>query len=137
MQVQPYLYFNGRCEEAIEFYRKTLDAEVMMLMRFKECPDQTNMTPGTEDKVMHATLRVGDAMVLVSDGQCGGQAKFQGFALAITVSDADRAQRIFTALGQGGQVQMPLTKTFFSPAFGMVADRFGVGWLVMARASNG
>jgi PhnB protein len=132
MQIQPYLFLDGRCEEAIEFYRGAVGAEVTMLMRFKENPEATAgcMPPGAEDKVMHASLRIGDATVLASDGRCTGQPSFQGFALSLTASDADEAERIFAALGNGGQVQMPMAKTFFSPRFGMVADRFGVSWMV-------
>ena len=134
MDIQPYLFFDGRCEEAIEFYRKALGARVEMLMRFKESPEQpppgTN-PPGSEDKVMHASLRIGDSTVMVSDGQCTGKPSFQGFSLSITVPDEAEAERTFAALGAGGQVRMPLTKTFFSPRFGMVADRFGVAWMVI------
>ena len=133
MLVQPYLFFDGRCEEAIEFYRSKLGAEVTMLMRFKENPEATAgcMPPGAEDKVMHASLRIGDATVLASDGRCTGQPSFQGFALSLTASDADEAERLFAALGNGGQVQMPMAKTFFSPRFGMAADRFGVSWMIL------
>jgi PhnB protein len=130
MQVQPYLYFDGRCEEAIEFYRRALGAEVNMLMRFKDAPDKSMCAPGTENKVMHASLQIGEATVLVSDGRCTGQAKFQGMALTIIVPKEAEAEKLFAALGEGGQVQMPLAKTFFSPRFGMVADRFGVSWMI-------
>jgi PhnB protein len=130
LQIQPYLFFEGRCEEAIAFYRRALGAEVMGLMRFKESPDPGMITPGTEDKVMHAAFRVGESVVMASDGRCQGAASFQGFSLSLTVPDEAEAERTFNALGDGGQVQMPLTKTFFSPAFGMVADRFGVSWMV-------
>jgi PhnB protein len=128
--VQPYLFFEGRCEEAIEFYRKALGAEVVMLMRFKESPDPHMCAPGTGEKVMHANLRIGGATVLVSDGRCQAPAKFEGFALSLTVPDEAAAGRFFAALSEGGKVQMPLTKTFFSPSFGMVADRFGVSWMI-------
>jgi PhnB protein len=130
MQIQPYLFFEGRCEEAIAFYRRAVGAEVTALMRFKESPDPGMITPGTEDKVMHASFRVGESMVMASDGRCQGPASFQGFSLSLTVPDEAEAERKFNALGDGGQVQMPLTKTFFSPSFGMVADRFGVSWMV-------
>jgi PhnB protein len=133
MQVQPYLFFDGRCEEAVEFYRSALGAEVVMLMRFKDSPDPPPpgmVPPGGENKVMHAALRVGDAMVLGSDGRCSGQPSFQGFALSLTASNEAEADRLFAALAEGGQVQMPLAKTFFSPRFGMAADRFGVSWMV-------
>jgi PhnB protein len=137
MQIQPYLFFDGRCEEAIEFYRQALGAEVTMLMRFKDSPEppQAGMTPpGSDEKVMHASLRIGDATVMASDGRCLGQPNFQGFALSITASDDAQAERLFAALGEGGQVQMPMSKTFFSSRFGMVADRFGVGWMVIVAA---
>src|SRR5436190_2681841 len=129
MHVQPYLFFDGRAEEAIEFYRSTLDAEVIMLMRYKECPEphQPGMIPpGSENKVMHVSLRIGDTTVMASDGRCTGEANFQGFALGLNPANEQDATQIFTALSDGGQVQMPLTKTFWSPLFGMVADRFGV-----------
>ncbi len=128
MLIQPYLFFNGRCEEAIEFYRTAIGAEVTMLMRFKDSPEPTSH--GVGDKVMHASLRIGDATVLVSDGRCSGQLAFEGFALSLTVSGDAEAERSFTALGDGGQVQMPLAKTFFTSKFGMVTDRFGVLWMV-------
>ena len=128
MQIQPYLFFDGCCDEAIEFYCSTLGAEVTMLMRFKDGPDPGS--PGTEDKVMHANLRIGKTTVLVSDGRCLGRPSFQGFALSLTVPNESEAERLFAALGDGGQVQMPMTKTFFSPRFGLVADRFGVSWMI-------
>jgi len=130
MQVQPYLFFDGRCDEAVEFYRKALGAEVTMLMRFKDSPDPGMCPAGAEDKVMHASLRIGDSTVLASDGRCQGRPSFEGFALSLTASDEAEAERLFAALGDGGQVQMPLARTFFSPRFGMVADRFGVPWMV-------
>ncbi len=133
MQVQPYLFFDGRCEEAIEFYRSVLGAEVTMLMRFREGPEpqqQSMVPPGSGDKVMHASLRIGDATVLASDGRCQGQPSFRGFAVSLTVSTEAEAERLFARLAGGGEVQMPLAKTFFSPRFGMVADRFGVSWMV-------
>ena len=131
MQVQPYLFFDGRCEEAIEHYRRVLGAEVTMLSRFKENPDRQYNPPGSDEKVMHAAFRVGDTTVMASDGMCQGAPKFQGVSLSLTVKDAATAERLFAALGDGGQVQMPLTKTFFSERFGMVADKFGVSWMVV------
>lgn len=137
MHVQAYLFFDGRCEEAIEFYRSRLGAELEMLLRFKDSPEPPapgSVPPGSEHKVMHASFRVGDTVVMASDGRCAGTPEFQGFSLALTVSDAAEAERVYAALADGGQVQMPLAQTFFSPSFGMVADRFGVSWMVMARA---
>ncbi|HVC55296.1 MAG TPA: VOC family protein [Stellaceae bacterium] len=133
MTIQPYLFFDGRCEEAIEFYRRALDAEVEMVMRFKDNPEPPPpgaMPPGTADKVMHAALRIGDAMVLMSDGRCQGQPNFQGFALSLTVATVSEAERLFSALGAQGEVRMPLAQTFFSPRFGMLADKFGVLWMI-------
>ncbi len=136
MQVQPYLFFDGRAEEAAEFYKKTIGAKVTMLMRFKECPEPAQpgtMPPGSEEKVMHMSLQIGESMVLASDGRCQGKANFQGFGLTLSAADEAEAERLFAALGDGGQVQMPLAKTFFSPRFGMVADRFGVSWMVITE----
>ena len=128
--VQPYLFFDGRCEEAVEFYRKALGAQVETLTRFKDSPDPGMCPPGAGDKVMHASIRIGETTVMASDGQCSGRQSFEGFALSLTLPDAAEAERLFAALGDGGRVQMPLTKTFFSPRFGMVADRFGVSWMI-------
>ena len=133
MQVQPYLFFNGRCEEAVEFYRGAVGAEPTMLMRYKDNPEpQPGMVPpGAENKIMHASIRIGDTVVMASDGECSGKLNFQGFSLTVSVRDEAEADRVFGALSQGGQVQMPLTKTFFSSRFGMLVDRFGVGWMVI------
>ncbi|HEY7118018.1 MAG TPA: VOC family protein [Tepidisphaeraceae bacterium] len=131
MQVQPYLFFDGRCEEALEFYRKSLGAEVTQMMRFNQSPDPNACAPGSGEKIMHASFRIGETTIMASDGRCTNQPKFEGFALSLTVRDAPKAERLFGALAEaGGQVQMPMTKTFFSPAFGMVADRFGVSWMI-------
>jgi PhnB protein len=131
MNVQPYLFFNGRCEEALGFYREALGAEVTELMRFRENPEPSHNPPGSEDKIMHAELRIGAARIMASDGMCMGQPDFRGVSLALTVPDAATADRVFAALGEGGQVQMPLGPTFFSPRFGMVADRFGASWMIL------
>jgi PhnB protein len=134
MLIQPYLFFDGRCEEAIDFYRRRLGAEVTMLMRFKEAPDPAPpgmLPPGSENKVMHAALRIGDTTVMASDGNCQGKPTFQGFSLSLSVANEAEAERLFAVLGEGGQVQMPMNKTFFAPRFGMVADRFGVSWMVI------
>jgi len=134
MQIQPYLFFDGRTEEALAFYRKAIGAETQMLMRWKDCPEPAQpgmVPPGGENKVMHAQFRVGETVVMASDGSCAGQPSFQGFALALHAKDEADADRLFGALGDGGKVQMPLAKTFFSPRFGMVADRFGVTWMVI------
>jgi PhnB protein len=138
MQVQPYLFFDGRCEEAIEFYKSALGAKVEMLLRFRESPDPPPpgmVPPGSEDKVMHACVRIGDAAVMASDGLCRGKPSFSGFSLSLTARDEADADRLFAALAEGGEVQMPLAKTFFSPRFGMVADRFGVSWMIVVDGS--
>jgi PhnB protein len=131
MNVQPYVFFDGRCEEALDFYKKAIGAEPKMLMRFKEAPDQSMISPGSHDKIMHAEVRIGDATVLMSDGRCQGKPNFQGFALTILAKTEAEADKTFAALGEGGQVTMPLAKTFFAPRFGMLADKFGVGWMVL------
>jgi PhnB protein len=137
MQVQVYLFFAGRCEEAIDFYKKTLGAEVMMLMRFKDSPEPPQpgmIPPDSENKVMHASLRMGDTVVMASDGRCEGAPSFEGFSLSVTVADEAEADRVFAALAEGGKIQMPLSKTFWSARFGMLSDRFGVGWMVSVAA---
>ena len=139
MQVQPYVFFDGRCEEALAFYREVLGAEVDMLMRYKDSPEPPRpgmIPPGSEDKVMHVSFRIGETTLLASDGRCQGKPSFQGFALTITAPDAAEAERLFAALAEGGQVQMPMTKTFFAPRFGMAADRFGVSWMILAAPAK-
>ena len=131
--IQPYLFFAGRCDEALDLYRTALDIKVDMLMRFSDSPEPMPpgvLQPGFEKKVMHAAFRVGDSLVLASDG-CDDKAKFGGFALAVNVKDEAEAQRVFGALSAGGSVQMPLAKTFWSPCYGMLTDRFGMSWMVM------
>lgn len=133
MKIEPYLSFDGRCDEAIAFYQRAIGAEVQMLMRFKDHPEPSQpgmVPPGSENKVMHASLRIGESTMLLSDGRCLGKPTFQGISLTLTAADTAEANRLFAALGDGGQVQMPLAKTFFSSAFGMLADRFGVSWMV-------
>jgi PhnB protein len=131
MQVQPYLFFDGRGEEALEFYKIAVGASPKMLMRIKDAPDKSMIAPGSENKIMHAAVDIGDTTVLMSDGRCTGQANFQGFALAFSARNEAEADKVFSALGEGGQVTMPLAKTFFSPRFGMLTDKFGVGWMVI------
>ena len=133
MQIQPYLFFEGRAEEAAEFYKRQLGAEVEMLMRNKDAPEKPPpgmLPPNSENKVMHMALKIGGTTVLGSDGNCNGKPNFQGFSLSLTVRDEAEATKVFAALADGGQVHMPLAKTFFSPSFGMLADKFGVGWMV-------
>lgn len=135
MQIEPYLFFEGRCEEALDFYRSALGAEVTMLMRYKESPEPPPpdmVPPGSGDKIMHCSFRIGDATVMASDGNCTGKPSFNGFSLSLSVPNDAAAERMFAALADGGQVRMPLGKTFFASRFGMVADRFGVPWMVIA-----
>ena len=129
MQVHAYLDFDGRCDEALEFYRNAVGAEVAEVHRFKDAPPGM-CSPGSENKVMHATFRVGASTLHASDGHCKGQSSFQGISLSLTVEDDGKAEKLFTALSNGGQVQMPLSKTFFASSFGMLADRFGVSWMI-------
>jgi PhnB protein len=131
MIVQPYLFFDGRCDEALEFYRSKLGAEVTALVRFKDSPDPSMCVPDAGEKVMHSSFRIGENTVMASDGRCQGQPSFQGFSLSLTVPNEAETERLFAALADGGQVQMPLAKTFFSSRFGMVADRFGVSWMII------
>jgi PhnB protein len=134
MNVQSYLFFNGRCEEALAFYGQALGAETTSLTRFKESPDQSLVAPGTEEKVMHASFRIGDTNLNASDGRCEGDVAFKGFSLTITADDEAAAQRYFTALSDGGKVELPLTRTFFAKQFAMLEDRFGLGWMIMVPA---
>jgi len=130
--VQPYLFFGGRCEEALKFYQKAIGAETEMLMRHKESPEPPppgTVPPGFENKVLHATFRVGGTTIMASDG-CGEGGTFEGFSLALSVPTEADANRAFAALAEGGEVRMPLAKTFWSPRFGMLTDRFGIGWMV-------
>ncbi len=134
MQVQPYLFFDGKCEEALDFYRKALDAKVVTLMRFKDNPEPPQpgmIPPGSENKVMHTSFRIGDTTLMASDGRNTGHPTFQGVSLSLTASNDAEAERLFAALQDGGKVQTPMTKTFFSSRFGMVADRFGVSWMII------
>jgi PhnB protein len=136
--IQPYLFFNGNCEEAVEFYRKALDAEVEMMMRYKESPEPPPpgmVPPGSENKIMHISFRIGETRVMASDN-CAEKSDFQGFSLSLTVPSEADTDRVFGALADGGQVQMPLGKTFWSPRFGMLTDRFGVGWMISVASPN-
>jgi PhnB protein len=131
--VQPYLFFNGSCEQAVEFYRKALGAEVEMMMRYKESPEPPKpgmVPPGFENKIMHTSFRIGQTTVMASDGCQADKTNFQGFSLSLAVDTEAEADRYFAALAEGGQVRMPLTKTFWSPRFGMLEDRFGIGWMI-------
>jgi PhnB protein len=131
MKVESYLFFDGQCEEALEFYKQKLGAEVTALFRFKDSPDPSGTPPGGENKIMHANFRVGETILMASDGHCTGKATFAGFAQSISVATDAEAERLFAALSDGGNVAMPLAQTFFSSRFGMVADRFGVMWMVL------
>jgi PhnB protein len=128
--VQPYLFFGGRCEEALEFYRSAVGAEVQMMMRYNESPEPPQLPECFHDKVMHASFRIGESTLMASDGRCDGPVAIEGFSLSITVPDEAEAERVFNALAEGGLVTMPLEKTFWAPKFGMLQDRFGVGWMV-------
>ena len=138
MQVQPYLMFEGRCEEAVNFYKTALNAEVIMLMRYKENPEPQSTGDGCgpnaanipPESIMHASFRIGETEVMASDGMASGKAEFKGITLSLNPTSEAEAKRIFTALSEGGTVNMPLSKTFFSPLFGMVADKFGVSWMI-------
>lgn len=134
MLVQPYLNFDGRCEEALEFYRTAIGAEVTFKMRMKESPEPHPpgmVAPGSDEKIMHAAFRVGESMMMASDGYSGGKPEFKGITMSLSPATDEEARRLFMALSDGGQVHMPLAETFFATSFGMLADRFGVPWMVV------
>ncbi|MFZ0425482.1 MAG: VOC family protein [Xanthobacteraceae bacterium] len=133
MQVQPYLFFDGRAAEALDFYKQAIGASVKMMMRWKDSPDQSMCTPANADKIMHAQFEAGDTTIMASDGPNSGAPKFDGFALTIAANTEAEADKLFGALGDGGQVTMPLGKTFFSKRFGMLADKFGVHWMILVQ----
>ena len=135
--IQPYLFFGGRCEEALEFYKTNLGAQVDILLYYKDSPEKIpadRLTPGFEEKVMHSAFRIGKAQLMASDG-CGDTPSFAGFSLSLELSTQLEAERIFAALSNGGEVTMPLTQTFWSPCFGMLTDRFGLGWMITIPAA--
>lgn len=137
MLVQPYLFFDGRAEEAIDFYRQALGAETVMLMRYGDSPEGGSCPDGSQppaDKVMHATLQVGQTQLMLSDGFCQGRPEFKGVSMSLTADDDAQARRLFDALADGGKVEMPMESTFFASSFGMLADRFGVSWMVYVPA---
>jgi PhnB protein len=134
--VQAYLFFEGRTEEALEFYTSRLGAKLEFMVRYKENPEPKYNPPNSDEKVMHCNFRIGDTQVMASDGNCTGKTGFQGFALTLNAANSAEARQRFNALAEGGQVQMPLGETFFARSFGMVADRFGVSWMVMAEPKN-
>lgn len=131
MQITPYLDFDGRCEEALEFYRKNVGAEIGMKMRFDDNAEAMKMHPQSRGKILHSSFKIGGVELLASDSDCGGNPQFQGVSLAITVTSADEAQKIFAGLSDGGSVTMPLSQTFFAKSYGQVKDRFGIAWMVM------
>lgn len=139
MSIEAYLFFNGRCEEAIALYQEVMGAQVEMLMRFNECPDPLPpdaIPPGHEEKVMHASLRIGGTRLMLSDGNCAGATKFDGFSLSLALTDSTAANRVFTALATDGTITMPIGETFWSPCFGMVTDKFGVPWMVTIEEAS-
>lgn len=136
--IQPYLFFDGKCEEALDFYQRTLGAEVKMLLRFKDSPEppKPGCTPSDLNKVMHAQFQIGETVVMASDGRATGNPKFEGFALSLTVKTEAEADKAFNALADGGEVKMPLDKTFFSARFGMVEDKFGIFWMILVTPNS-
>ena len=132
MKVQPYVFFDGKCEEALEFYKSAIGAKVNALMRFGEAPDQSQIKAESKTKVMHSAFQIGETEILASDGYCLGAPAFQGFALTITAANNAEAMRLFTGIAEGGKIQMPLAKTFFAASFGIAVDKFGVSWMVIS-----
>ena len=138
MKVQTYLFFEGRSEEALEYYRRTLAAQIGTVMRFRDNPDDPNHTmfpPGAADMIMHAEMTIGGTTIFLSDGRCSGNTAFGGMSLTLVVETTDEAESLFRALAEAGQVRMPIQKTFFSPAFGMVTDTFGLGWMIYTASA--
>ena len=139
MNVQTTLDFYGRTEEAVKFYGRTIEAETLFMMRFRDCPDPSQRRPGLEEKIFHATFRIGSTEIMASDCGCENppaQISFAGFALALRVETAEKAERFFTALSDGGQIQIPLLKTFFAERYGILVDRFGISWKIMAESKT-
>jgi PhnB protein len=137
MQIQAYLFFDGRCEEALEFYRQVLGAKPGRLMRYQDSPEAPPpgmVPPGYENKIMYSDFRIGDSQIMACDDCTCKHTDFQGFNLSLSVANETEAKRVFTALATGGSVSMPLAKTFFSPCFGMLKDKFGIGWMVIMPA---
>ncbi|MBC8001679.1 MAG: VOC family protein [Opitutaceae bacterium] len=136
--IEPYLFFGGRCEEAVKFYQRALGAELKMIVRYKESPEPLPpgmIPPNWGEKIMHSSMKIGSSVVMASDGR-GEGGKLEGFSLSITVNTEDEAKKAFAALSEGGKVEMPLTKTFWSPIFGMLEDRFGIGWMVSVTSAS-
>jgi PhnB protein len=131
MNVQPYLSFEGRAQEAIDFYKSALGAKVDMVMHFKDAPPEMQASPESKDKIMHSAFHIGDTQIMATDGQCSGKASFTGITLTLNAASNAEAEKLFKALSQGGKVNMPMSETFFAHRFGMVADKFGVGWMVL------
>ncbi len=137
-ELRSYLFFSGRCEEALEFYKSRLGARVNCMMRFNESPEpmpEGVLEPGFESKVMHAEFKIGDVCIFASDG-CNSTESFQGFRLTLTTKTEEETNRLFAALADGGTVDMPLAKTFWSPRYGQVTDKFGMGWMVMVAGPS-
>lgn len=138
MKVTPYLNFNGRAEEALNFYKDALGAEIGMVMRFKDAPPGTpTMGAPPGDKIMHSRMKIGDTVVFASDGRCSGAAEFKGATFSLDAKDDADATRLFNALSPGGKVTMPLAPTFFASSFGMVTDKFGIPWIIIAEKGAG
>jgi PhnB protein len=136
MDVQTTLNFYGRTEEAVTFYGRAIDAVTLFVLRFRDCPDPSQSRPGFEEKLFHATFRIGSTEIMASDCGCenpGSDTAFSGFSLALRVETPEKAERFFAALGEGGRIQIPLLKTFFAERYGIVVDRFGVSWKIMAE----
>ena len=139
MNVQTTLNFYGRTEEAVEFYRRAIGAEILFMMRFRDCPDRSLMRPGMEEKIFHATFRIGSTEIMASDCGCErppAKSTFAGFTFALRVETPEKAERFFAALSDGGQVQIPLLKNFFAERYGIVIDRFGISWKIMVASKT-
>lgn len=130
MQINPYLVFNGQCEAAFKFYEKLLGGKITGIMTHANSPMANQVPPEWRDKVMHAHMTVGNSVLMGSDAPPQHFQKPQGFSVSIGVKTVEEGERIFKALSENGAVQMPFQKTFWSPGFGMLTDRFGIPWMV-------
>jgi PhnB protein len=131
MQIDPYLNFNGNCEEAFHFYEKALGGKIEMLLKYNQAPAGGGPTPpGFENKVMHVRLSVGQQIIMASDAPPGHFSPMQGFNVSLMFDDKAQAERVFNALADKGKVMMPFAQTFWAEGFGMLTDRFGTPWMV-------
>jgi PhnB protein len=130
MQLNPYLTFNGQCEEAFRFYEKVLGGKIEAMMPHEGSPMEQHVPPKWRSKIMHARLRLGDEVLMGSDAPPDRYQPMQGFSVTLGIQDPAEAERVFHALSERGTVQMPIEKTFWALRFGMLVDQFGTPWMI-------